>query len=694
MPKFLAPIDLSKNELRNAVIQNLATAPASPVKGQLYFDTATNKLYYHNGSGWIDTSGSALVSSVSGTAPIVVTGTTTPTISINAATGSSPGSMSAADKTKLDAATAANTASTLVLRDGSNNFAAGTITATLTGNASSAAIASALTPGANIAGVNAWSSILYTTTNQNWQVGCNGGNGAGAAFEFRPASSDTGKVTITTAGTVTAPQLSSTVGTGTAPLVVASTTQVSNLNADSTDGFHATTANTLNTIAARDASCNIAATTFTGALAGNASTATKLATARTIGITSDISGSGSFDGSGDLSFAATLPNIVTAGTNPKITYNAKGQVTGGAALASGDVTTALGYTPVNLTALGAASGIATLDASSHLTSSQLTSGLVTGALGFTPVNNTLVGAASGLATLDAGGKVPTSQLPASVLGAMQYQGTWNASTNASPALASGVGTKGYYYKVSVAGTTLIDGNSTWRVGDIICFDGSVWDYVDGSANDIVSVCGKTGVVTLANTDITGFGTMSTQGSGAVAITGGTMAGVAITGGTVGSLTTDLAVADGGTGASTLTGYVKGAGTSALTGVSSIPNTDISGLGTMSTQGAGAVNISGGTISGITDLAVADGGTGSSTAAGARSNLGATGKYAVDVGDGVATSYTITHNLSTSDVHVSVYTKASTFDVVYPDIQITTTNTITLIFAVAPTSAQYRCVVIG
>ncbi len=46
-----------------------------------------------------------------------------------------------------------------------------------------------------------------------------------------------------------------------------------------------------------------------------------------------------------------------------------------------------------------------------------------------------------------------------------------------------------------------------------------------------------------------------------------------------------------------------------------------GLGTIATQGAGAVAITGGTITGITDLAVADGGTGSSTAGGARTNLG-------------------------------------------------------------------------
>lgn len=61
----------------------------------------------------------------------------------------------------------------------------------------------------------------------------------------------------------------------------------------------------------------------------------------------------------------------------------------------------------------------------------------------------------------------------------------------------------------------------------------------------------------------------------------------------------IGVAYGGTGATTLTGYVKGSGTAALTASATIPNTDITGLGTMSTQNANAVAITGGTIDGVT-----------------------------------------------------------------------------------------------
>ena len=59
------------------------------------------------------------------------------------------------------------------------------------------------------------------------------------------------------------------------------------------------------------------------------------------------------------------------------------------------------------------------------------------------------------------------------------------------------------------------------------------------------------------------------------------------------------VAHGGTGAVTLTGYVKGAGTTAMTASATIPSTDITGLGTMSVQDANAVAITGGTADGLT-----------------------------------------------------------------------------------------------
>lgn len=68
------------------------------------------------------------------------------------------------------------------------------------------------------------------------------------------------------------------------------------------------------------------------------------------------------------------------------------------------------------------------------------------------------------------------------------------------------------------------------------------------------------------------------------------------------------------------------------------------------------------------------------------------KYAANVGDGTATSYTVSHNLGTKDVIVSVYDNSTPFAEVICDVQHTSTTAITLLFSVAPTSNQYRVVV--
>ena len=65
------------------------------------------------------------------------------------------------------------------------------------------------------------------------------------------------------------------------------------------------------------------------------------------------------------------------------------------------------------------------------------------------------------------------------------------------------------------------------------------------------------------------------------------------------LTGTVPVANGGTGAATLTGYVKGNGTSPMTASATVPSTDITGLGTMSAQNANNVSVTGGTVSGTT-----------------------------------------------------------------------------------------------
>ena len=117
-------------------------------------------------------------------------------------------------------------------------------------------------------------------------------------------------------GMSTEGQYVSTVATGTAPLSVASTTLVTNLNADLHDGYNTSTTATASTIPVRDASGNLA-----GNILGSAAT---LTTSRTISLTGEVTGSVSFNGSANAAIASTIANKGVA--NGIATLDATGKV--------------------------------------------------------------------------------------------------------------------------------------------------------------------------------------------------------------------------------------------------------------------------------------------------------------------------------------------------------------------------------
>ena len=164
-----------------------------------------------------------------------------------------------------------------------------------------------------------------------------------------------------------------------------------------------------------------------------------------------------------------------------------------------------------------------------------------------------------------------------VTGALIYRGAWNANTN-TPTLSSGIGTKGDYYVVSVAGTTNLDGITDWQVNDWAIFNGLVWQKIDNT-DAVSSVNGQSGVVVLVASDV-----------GATPNTAYVIAGAGLSGG--GRLTGNVTLTNAGvTAFNTRTGNVTLSSSDVTTALGYTPGT---GNGTVtSVTGTSPVVSSGG-----------------------------------------------------------------------------------------------------
>lgn len=126
-------------------------------------------------------------------------------------------------------------------------------------------------------------------------------------------------------------------------------------------------------------------------------------------------------------------------------------------------------------------------------------------------------------------------------------------------------------------------------GQVLIGNGTDYTLATLTAGTGVTITNNAGSITINAPDV---GTVTAvTASAPLASSGGNTPDISLTG--------TVPVANGGTGVTTLTGYVKASGAAAFAAVATIPNTDITGLGTMSTQNASSVAITGGAIDGTT-----------------------------------------------------------------------------------------------
>jgi hypothetical protein len=277
--------------------------------------------------------------------------------------------------------------------------------------------------------------------------------------------------------------------------------------------------------------------------------------------------------------------------------------------------------------------------------------------------------------------------------AMLYKGAIDASSNPNYPAADA----GFTYRISVAGKIGGASGPNVEIGDMIIshVDGSAagnhatvganWDIIQSNVDGAVTLDGVQILTnkTLTTPTIGSFVNAThnhTNAAGGGQLAEGALALTDITTNNVTSTAHGFAPKSPGNAAQ----FLNGAATPAY---AAVKDSDLS-ISDITTNNV-SISAHGFVPKLPNSAAVFLDGTGAFSAP-----AGASLRFSQDIGDGSTLAYVVTHSLGTRDLTASVRRSTTPWDVVHADVEMTSTTTATIRFAVAPTTNQYRVTFVG
>jgi hypothetical protein len=625
--KFLTNIDLNQNQLIKTSFQQLADDPSSNVfEGWVYYNTTSDTLRIYANGGWRTFLNGVTAGNSSSTALTVDESGGTVAITLNPATTSTRGTMSAADKSKLDDATSEATADKLVIRDGAGNIKV----ATPTDNAHATTklyvdtAISGVTGSITVAGDSGSSQ----TISLNDTLTISGGTGLSSAASATDTLTINLDNTAVTAGSYGSASVAGTFTVDAQGRLTAASNATIAITASAVTDFNE---------AAQDAVGNAVGTGLTYT-----------------------------DGTGAISVTAN-------------TYDAYGS----ASVVAGNLTTHTSATEAH----GATGAVVGTTNTQTLTNKTLTSPAIDGS-GVIFEGATANDFETTLAVTDptADRTITLPDATGTVALTNNKLDVFAATTSAElrTVISDETGTGGLVFADT---PTLVTPNIGAATGTSLVLSGDL--TVNGTTT------------TINSTEITVDDKNLVLGSVETPTDAGADGGGITLKGTTDKTLNWVDATDSWTSSENLNVV---SGKTLKIGGTDVLSASVLGSGILASSLTSVGTITSGVWNG-TDIAVADGGTGASTAEDARANLAAGGsqvgtsaptltrKVTQVIGDGAATSFAVTHGFGIREVMVQVYDQ-STYETVITDVVRTETNLVTVSFSTAPPTNQYKVVVIG